>query len=451
MVRAALSLLLLTAVVVAAPVRAADWVLLSGTEEGRKGTLAPWGFAQALVESSPWSAPVVGLKAAPLQAFEGQHLAAEIDGPFDFTVRRARLGLRGEVPGTDGQLNVFVAVEAGQNGQTRARGVVLVDATATYAPWEALRLRVGQMKTPTADEALEANPVAAAFTRFSPFVQALLIEQDVKDGAIVGPVAGLRDVGVEAFGVVPLVDVDVFGGGVVDVTYAAMASLGRPWQQWGPLDGAVAGGVDAFAHAAAVGPDVTGRVQLSWVMDATKRARWDRDEVAVWGFVQHGTRAVDVDATPAVATVAELGRSREGFGGAVRFAGVRVRGEAVLAQGAMAVPGAFVGQAASFDGAGVAHGGSVDVDVARVGAFDLAPFVVSATYDWLARNPDDPVAARLLQSITLGTQVRLSQNFRLLGNVELRQQTAGAEAPPDAGTIASGLSPLVSAQLNLTF
>jgi hypothetical protein len=95
--------------------RAADWVMLGGTEEGRKEGITPWGFAQLLVESTPWTKPVTGLRAPSLQPFEGQHLAVEIGEPFELSVRRARVGVRGTVPGTERALSFFAAVEAGEN------------------------------------------------------------------------------------------------------------------------------------------------------------------------------------------------------------------------------------------------------------------------------------------------------------------------------------------------
>jgi len=428
------------------PTRAADWVMLGGTEEGRKDVIAPWGFAQLLMESTPWTQPVTGLQAPPLQPFNGQHLAAEFTEPFDLSVRRARVGLRGSVPGTDRALSFFAAVEAGENGLTRERGLVLVDATATWSVVPGLRLRVGQFKMPTADEALENNPTAASFTRFSPYVAALLIDQDVEGGVITGPALAFRDVGVQAFDALPLVE---SAGGRLELTYAAVASLGRPAHAFD----AATWGEDVTAqltHVAGAGPDVTGRVQLSWIFDETTRHRADRDEVSLWLWQQRGQRLVTtvVDGASDVETAA---RVRHGLGAQLRFAGIKVRGEAAFANGVVLAQGAFAGQPATILKDGVAWGGSLDVQVAKLGAIDLDPFAVDVTYDILVRNPDDPAASRTLHGVTVGTQVKLSKNFRLLVNGELRRQDVGEKAPPDAAVIAAGLSPLVSAQLNLVF
>jgi hypothetical protein len=435
-----LALLLITTL--SSSALAADWVMLGGTEEGRKDGLAPWGFAQLLVESTPWTQPVTGLQAPPLQPYEGKHLAAEIGEPFDLSVRRARLGVRGTVPGTDRALSFFAAVEAGENGLTRERGLVLVDATATWSVVPGLRLRLGQFKMPTADEALENNPTAASFTRFSPFVAALLIDQDVEGGVITGPALALRDVGLQAFDALPLFEA---AGGRLELTYAAVASLGRPAHAfdlptWG--DDVTA----QLTHVASVGPDVTGRVQLSWVFDETTRHRADRDEVSFWLWQQRGQRTVT-----SVDDVTVADRVRQGFGAQLRFAGIKVRGEAAFADGAILAQGAFAGQPAQILADGAAWGGSLDVSVAKLGSVDLDPFAVDVSYDVLARNPDDPAASRTLHGVTVGTQVKLGKNFRLLVNGELRRQDVGEKAPPDAAVIAAGLSPLLSAQLNLVF
>jgi hypothetical protein len=195
---------------------------------------------------------------------------------------------------------------------------------------------------------------------------------------------------------------------------------------------------------------VTGRVQLSWIFDETARLRADRDEAALWLWQQRGQRLVTtlVDGASNVSTAA---RTRQGIGARLRMAGVTVRGEAAFADGVVLAQGAFAGQPATILADGVAWGGSLDVSVAKLGAFDLDPFVVDVTYDVLVRNPDDPAASRTLHGVTVGTQVKLSKHFRLLVNGELRRQDVGEKAPPDAAVIAAGLSPLLSAQLNLVF
>jgi hypothetical protein len=435
----ALGLIVLTT---SSSARAADLVMLGGTEEGRKDTIAPWGFAQLLMESTPWSRPVTGLQAPPLKPFEGQHLAAEIEGPFDLSVRRARLGVRGSVPGTGQRLVFNAAVEAGENGLTRERGLVLVDATATWSVVPGLRLRVGQFKTPTADEALENNPVSSSFTRFSPYVAALLIDQDVEDGAITGPALAFRDVGLQVFDALPILEA---AGGRFELTYAAVASLGRPAHAFDTATW-VNDLTAQLAHVASAGPDVTGRVQLSWIFDETTRLRADRDEASLWLWQQRGQRTV-ISADD----VTLAARVRQGLGAQLRFGGIKVRGEAAFADGVVLAQGAFVGQPAQVLRDGVAWGGSLDVQVARIGAFDLDPFAVDVSYDILVRNPDDSAASRTLHGLTVGTQVKLGKNFRLLVNGELRRQDVGEKAPPDAAVIAAGLSPLLSAQLNLVF
>lgn len=434
---------------VATPASAGDWVMAAGSEEGRSGAIVPWGFAQLLVENQPWSAPVEGLQAPPLQGFNGATLAGDVDG-VDVTLRRARLGLRGNVPGMADRLGMLVAIEAGENGLTRGRGIVVVDASVSVRLVESLRLRLGQFKLPTADEAIENNPSAAATTSFSPYVTALLIESDVVNGKVIGPASSLRDVGAQLFDAVDLWSNDSLG---LELSWAAMASMGRPAHQMAklspePIDWSA--GVDAaFTQLSTVaerGPELTGRLQLSLLLDPASKKKPTRDEISAWVWSQHGSRAVDADI---------VSRRRSGLGAQLKTHGLRLRAEAVLAEGAIFQPAVFVGQPATVVADGVANGGSLDVSVARIADFKLDPFVIDASLDWLQRNPGDPVAERTLQALTLGAQWKLmnkgSTSLRLISNVVLRRLLVGADAPKDAAVIADALSPTVSAQLNLTF
>jgi hypothetical protein len=424
---------------------AGDWVMAAGSEEGRTGDIVPWGFAQLLVETQPWSSPVVGLQAPPLQPFNGHFLAADVEG-VDVSVRRARVGLRGIVPGTDDRVNMLFAIEAGQNALTRDRGVVLVDASVSVRLVESLRLRLGQFKLPTSDEAIEHNPSMSATTSFSPFVAALLIEQDVVDGRIAGPAAALRDVGAQLFDAVPLWAGDTMG---LELSWAAMASIGSPAHRLAALSIDPDAYVDAttatasqLEHTFRHGPELTGRLQLSLLLDPAARKKPRRDELSAWIWSQHGQRDVDGEV---------FSRRRSGVGAQLQRDGVRLRAEAVVADGVLLAPPALVGQRASIVADGEAHGGSIDASVGRVAGFDLAPFTIDASFDWLQRGPGDAAAERTLQALTLGVQWKLNRELRLITNVLLPRQLVGSKAPADAAIIAAALSPMVSTQLNLVF
>ena len=146
----------------ASPAQAADWLMLTGTEAGRpERAFHPFGFFQLAIEKQLGAEPVNGLNADALQPFNGE-LASfnDLEEPYELSLRRARVGARGLVPGTGKRINFLISAEAGFNSATRDVGIVLMDASVTLNYIPGVRLRFGQMKLPTMDEAIESNPLA---------------------------------------------------------------------------------------------------------------------------------------------------------------------------------------------------------------------------------------------------------------------------------------------------
>jgi hypothetical protein len=346
---------MLTALAFASAAFAADWPMLQGTEPGVEPA-APrvWGFTQVLAEG--------------------------LAGPFNFSVRRARIGVRGDVPKTDGRANALMAVELGSNGLTRSSAAVLADASVTLSYVPGVRLRMGKFKLPIGEEALEMNPAAADFVNFTATTQQLLGENRVVDGAYAGGFSGYRDVGIQAF--------DTFALGSSELSYALVLSNGA----WAGLD------TDAAK-------DVTAR--LSFVPWHGADAGIRREEIRVWTFWQHGRRDLDGDS---------FDRIRRGAGIAVRQDGWSGRAEVVNALGMVELgpQPSFPGSPIAVAGAGVALGGNVSVQYRR------GIWAGGVRYDVLHRAGEQPSEARRFHTPTLDLQAEPADKIRILLDYELR-------------------------------
>ena len=134
---------------------AANWLMLQGTEKpGVSGRAKLWGFIQPTYLSTKDTK----LPAGP---FAGQNSQFNVHQPdlassSTFQVQRARIGVRGIAMPLDSNVNYFILAELGNNGITQVGGgsgsVKLTDATVTLNHIKGMRVRVGQMKVPMAEE-----------------------------------------------------------------------------------------------------------------------------------------------------------------------------------------------------------------------------------------------------------------------------------------------------------
>lgn len=407
----ALSVLVLA---LALPARAADWLMIVGTEEGRpEVAVKPFGFLQVSAETLLFAEAVKGLEGEALRDFDGEMAAFnDLEEPVELSIRRARLGMRGVVPGTDRKVNYFVALEAGMNAATRDVGVALLDASVTLNYIPGLRLRVGQMKLPTMDEAIEQNPIAHNSVQFSPLVTQLLLEQPVVAGKLEGPAYALRDLGVMAF--------DSFGflEDHLQLSYAVMLSQGRM------------GGLDVDESK-----DLTGRLQVSWLPEG-KSLSPRREEISAFAWAMGGGRVIDGE---------EVLRARAGAGALVRRGPVRARLEVVAARGAVPMPPAFEGLPYRVVPDGTAFGWAFDASVEVLG-----PLSLSFGIDELYRQWDVPREARLLRAVGIGAELEITEKVRLVGDYTFRQLEA-PWAGPDAQRVAATMGDVLSAQLTVMF
>lgn len=398
---------------IASAALAADWPVIQGTELGRPDTAAqPFGFVQ-LVGEAVRAETVTGLTSAALAPYEGQRPSADRVGPGDaaagFSVRRARLGLRGSVPATEQRVGWLLSVEAGSNAATRVAPVVLSDASVTVSPTDGLHLRAGRFKLPLSDEALEGNPVAATSIDFTAATAQLLQENPVRGGAYVGGGSAFRDVGLSVFGDQALGPLVLSANGVV-----ANGSAGG----WDLDDG----------------KDLAARLALTHVFGGEA---WDphRREVSAYAWAQRGSRALE--SGPAV-------RLREGAGLDLETASVRLRAEAVRAVGAVEVPAAFPGLPVEVHADGRAWGAAAWVH----GTWRWLGGTVRG--DLLDRDTQDPAALRTFRTLTLGVDAVAAKRVRVQVDYAFRRADA-PQGSPDARRIARATGDRVAAQLGVVF
>lgn len=395
---------------------AADWPMIQGTEPGPDpAAIRPWGFVHVVGEGIAWGPPVEDLGAPALEEFEGERASFNLVGTktatWGFSIRRARLGLRGAIPKTDGRVAWFAAAEFGQNVTTRLHPVVLTDASVTFSYVPGARIRLGQFKLPIAEEALEMNPLAAEFVNFSAATGQLLLESRVEDGAYMSGGSAFRDLGVEVF--------DSFDLGAGSLSYAAMLSNGR----MGSLE---------FDDA----KDVTARLAWSpWVWG--ERYEPHREEVGVFAFWQQGGRAVDGE---------RVQRVRRGAGIQVEKAGWHARVEVIWASGAIetGISPPFAGQPVTISPEGNALGGYAYVHYRR------GLFGGGLRYDELQRLYDSPTDLRIFRTGTADLQVEITPKVRILLDYEMRW-LAAPEGSADAKAIADTMGDRVSLQAGAVF
>ncbi len=124
---------------------AANWFKLRGTEPGGTGhTLQVWGFLQPRYVDDQ-SDSISGVAPPPLQSLNGTLPAAgtlprELKVQDSFSLRRARIGIRGTMVPINNDIDYFILTEWGQNGVTNggnnsslgSGGAQLLDASVTF-------------------------------------------------------------------------------------------------------------------------------------------------------------------------------------------------------------------------------------------------------------------------------------------------------------------------------
>lgn len=387
---------------------ASDWPMVLGTAERDSPPIRPFGFVQFTSEGM-LGGEAQGLTSPALKKFDRQTPTFNLldnGAPWGFTVRRARPGLRGHIPGTDARVAYFLMAELGTAAIARD-GPTLTDATVTLSYIPGARLRLGQFKMPVMDEAVESNPMAAEWVNFSLPAAQLVNENTIQSGAFVGGASGFRDVGAEVF--------DTFQRGHVALSYALMVSNGRR-------------GI-ADQNAA---KDVSARTTLSWVFSG-KPTDPHRQELSVFAWGHRGER--DLDGKPAQ-------RIRSGAGAHLEKEPLRLRAEVVWASGMIPT-----GQTPPFEGQPL----TVDPQARAVGYVVqarvrfLKRLSVGLRYDELHRSIDDPKARRIFRDLSPMVEYDVVPRVRLQATYERRWLFA-FDASSDTKRIVDAMGDRVSVQ-----
>jgi len=388
---------------------AADWPLLLGTEEVGDGHIRPVGFVQLSAKSLILAEPVSGLTSEKFSSRNGQlPLFNTQSSDLEFRMRRLRAGLRGAVPHTDKKVNFFFNADFGQAPATRENGYSVLDASITVSAIPYVRLRLGQFKVPTADEALEVVPLVMNFIDYSLPMRHLLLENRIVDGKAVGDNFAFRDVGAMAFDTLPFGD--------FRLSYAVMVHQGQK------------GALDVDNHK-----DATARLQLSYVLGGKGPFR---NEVSAFAWANHGTRVIDDE---------DVVRARQGAGVFARYKLLRVRAEVVAAQGVITVAPLFAGDDWGVLKDGHAVGHHVDIAV-ETGI----PLTLSAGFAQLFRQWGEGTQARMISEATSGVHIHITRKVRLMGEVRLRHIYA-PEAPSDVQRIVDTIAPMATVQAGVMF
>lgn len=420
----------------ASSVQAANWLMLQGTEkEGSSARAKVWGFVQPEYQSTSGTE----LKAGPWSGQEAifNSIAPDLKTDSQFSLRRARIGVRGTGFPLDSKVNYFLLAEFGNNGITRAGGqkggAKLTDASITLNHIPGVRVRVGQFKTPGAEEGLQAIHVFD-YINFTGVTNGLLLERHFDgDGSDTnsangpnGSVGAFRDVGIQLF--------NTFKVGKWEHSYAAMYGNGN--------------GIDRGDN------DDNKDLHLYWSSELVfggKGGRRQGLKMFVWN--QDGKR------TLTKAGAGEYDRERSGLGTTFRKGNIRAAFEYITADGMIfngtdggARPGARNNTDTATASFNVVTDGEADGWYAHFGYAVHPKVELDVRYDQYNRMTNVAAAERKFDTLTAGVQYFFNKKTRATLNYEFRE----GEAPNLAGTappnvILDGLDDRVSLQLIAIF
>lgn len=434
----------------ASTVHSANWLALQGTEpDGQSARARVWGFVQPEYQSMSGSKVEAGAWKGSEAVFN--QIGPDLKTSSSFNIRRARIGVRGTGFPLDNKVNYFFLAEFGNNGITRpgngTGSAKVTDASVTLSHIPGARIRVGQFKTPGAEEGLQAIHVFD-YINFTGVTNGLLLERFFdsdgsdtfftpssnsgaggnKNGAN-GPVGAFRDIGVQVF--------DTFKVNDWELSYAAMLGNGN-----GITRGDNDDNKETYLYASA---------ELVFGGKGGRRQGW---KMFVWN--QDGKRTIK--ATPAQVE-GEFDRTRSGLGTTFRKGKYRAAAEYITADGMIfngtdggAVPGstsAGPGVTASFNMETV---GEANGYYAHFGYMIMPNLELDIRYDVYNRMTDVAAKERKFTTTTLGAQYFFNKKSRFTLNYELRD----AEAPNLASThnankILGEIDNRISAQLLIIF
>ena len=152
---------------------AANWLMLQGTEpDGQSARARLWGFIQAQYQGDN-SDPNSSDGYIPPKLIN-----PSLQEQSQFTVNRARVGVRGTGFPLDNKVNYFILMEFGNNGITAPgdRNMRMTDASITLSHIPGARIRAGLFKTPGPEEGLQAIHVFD-YINFTTVTNQLMLER----------------------------------------------------------------------------------------------------------------------------------------------------------------------------------------------------------------------------------------------------------------------------------
>jgi len=280
----------------ASAAQAADWLALQGTEPAGSQVRAKlWGFVQPEFQATDGTALAAGPFAGQPASFN--QIPPELEDHSTFLIRRARVGLRGNLLPQNSQINYFLLLEAARMASPMERGAHQAYGCEHDVQLPAGRAdSLGQFKYPGAEEGLMAIQ-SYDYINFSNATNILLQERFFdSDGSISsldenapnGPVGAFRDIGAQVF--------DAYAFGNWEHSYALMLGNGN-----GILRGDDNSAKDVYLYWAS---------ERVFAGKGPRRQGW---KLLAWH--QQGERTL---ASGATQTVADFDRARWGVGTTLR-------------------------------------------------------------------------------------------------------------------------------------
>lgn len=428
---------------------AANWLALQGTEKpGSSARAKVWGFVQPEYQSTGGGTLPAGTP------FAGQIMSPNVVRPDNtstetFNIRRARIGVRGTGFPLDDKVNYFFLAEFGHNGITKLAktGVALTDASVTLNHIPGARIRVGQFKTPTSEEGLQAIHVFN-YINFTNITNQMMLERytdgdgSARDGkplggggkngtfnGINGSVGAFRDQGIQVF--------DTFKVNNWEHSYAVMYGNGNGINRTDNNDDK-----DTYIYWS------------SELVYGGKGAR--RQGLKMFAWQQDGKRTLTTSDSLGKGT---YDRTRNGLGLTFLKGKYRAAAEYMTADGMIfngsdlgAIPGARNN----------ADDNSADINVATEEKSDgyyldfgykvIPNLELDIRYDVLNRATENSKGERTFDTVTLGAQYFFNKKSRVTFNYEIRNQEApGLPGTHNANKIADSLDDRLSLQLLIIF
>lgn len=420
---------------------ATDWLTLQGLEKPKSEKKQKlWGFIQPEYSSTSGT----DLKAG---GWEGQEatfnqIGPDLDSSSTFNLKRARLGLRGKV-GNDNKINYFLLSEFGNNGITKGLGnAKLTDASITLNHIPNAHIRVGQFKTPGAEEAMKAIHVFD-YNNFTTVGNQILLERFFdEDGSRTGTTDNVANKQTGSVGAFRDIGVQVFNTFKTkknwEHSYAVMLGNGN-----GINRGDNNSSKDLYLYAS------TEKVF------GGKGAK--RQGAKFFAWHQSGKRTLDF--VNGVAGKQDFDRKRYGVGTTYRKGKLRLGGEYIKAEGMIfnGTDGGAVAGTLNNAGTQVASFNVLPNDEANGyyldAGYQITPKLgLDLRYDSLSRGTNTTAGERKFTTTTLGGQYKLGKRTRLIANYEIRDAKAPNQVDTSAAnTILGGMDNRASIQLLSVF